>query len=892
MNVEIGSEVSEPSKRPGRARGLVGYRDRAQRTHFGLTWRSGVSHLTGDTLIDILVAQAPLQACEPGYLMLALIFEGIVADIGTLRAAWLALGTTYRVGRHACLDWVDDEGRQQRRMLGAVTVLSAHKQKRSSHFDTAAAQLLDTISSRYGLAPDLETLLAIARIRLVTALPGDLMAHIIGDHPLSAVPRSCVARLTARQALADNARADSTKSALPNQVRARIADAMFVTDATSDAGDARRLIRAIAQACHADSNQPNAALDCRRMLRALEALAPECEFAGGWTCALWSWAVDLVARGTDRTQPLSPHTIDPYTSLTLEPLLGALSGVHVDHAEIVDWPALYVGIVESPEAPLTQRGKIAAALSAWHEFLVDACGVAPLSHSLDPAEQTLLPRANVVWPHEQAWVFRHLAENAQKSRIDAQLAAVAAIAMSSAVRAEDIWHIHMFGVSPSDDALTLHIDPLPFAGTGKSRNARRSIEVTEQKHRETLQGWCARRQAEGALDDDLLFGDPSQGHRAHRRGSTLGALNAWLKRATGDTGLSMHTLRHSSLSLLRVELAGGEQRRLDEASARAGHGSTQMSLDHYVHLYECALREALDTLLDSRPLTERQACAMSGLKPGCLRQRQRRNRLARRDAAGLAWDAINAAALAVSMPDASEGIAMKQPQPLVSEDLATLTPSNLLSWLEDLARDIPSEVVAMRYDLGPEHWQSLRSGIKAWSRQTGQRASKPEAWASLTQMIPFRAGFEDLGQDKYLPLVQAFRRTGEVGVLASALDSWGDQLRGEHIRIDGADSVRGLLTWMQRGGISGRQIVVCHEAGCESDALDAAGLSEEIFLEPAALRSVQARSGRPPVYLMLRSNASNSRPYANAAMSILGLHALLFTAWLWLRLNSGALAHA
>ena len=42
----------------------------------------------------------------------------------------------------------------------------------------------------------------------------------------------------------------------------------------------------------------------------------------------------------------------------------------------------------------------------------------------------------------------------------------------------------------------------------------------------------------------------------------------------------------------------------------------------------------------------------------------------------------------------------------------------------------------------------------------------------------------------------------------------------------------------------------------------------------------------------LRSVESSSRPCANAALSILGLNALLFTAWLWLRLNDGALTHA
>jgi hypothetical protein len=53
------------------------------------------------------------------------------------------------------------------------------------------------------------------------------------------------------------------------------------------------------------------------MARQLEALAPPCIAVGGWVCVLWSWTVDLVGRGTHRTQPLSPHSIDPYVALTL-----------------------------------------------------------------------------------------------------------------------------------------------------------------------------------------------------------------------------------------------------------------------------------------------------------------------------------------------------------------------------------------------------------------------------------------------------------------------------------------------------------------------------------------------------------------------------------------------
>jgi hypothetical protein len=308
--------VPVPPSRTARQRGLVGYRDRAQRTHFGLSPRFGVAHLTADALFDGVLRQRLLSLGEPGFLLLSLVFDGVV-DPDCMERAWQALPGAYRCADGVCLDWLDRDGRLQRRLLGPLSVLALGACKHRGSFDAASSQLVAALSAQDAFAPDLNAVLSIVRTRMATALPGDLLAHVIGDHPLNAVPRSCLARLHTKLALVGRSSRSPGDAGPNNSVQWQVADAAFPVAHAGDPQEASSLLRAIGNACRADSTEPNPAVDRRRMARQLEALAPPCIAVGGWVCVLWSWTVDLVGRGTHRTQPLSPRSIDPYVALTL-----------------------------------------------------------------------------------------------------------------------------------------------------------------------------------------------------------------------------------------------------------------------------------------------------------------------------------------------------------------------------------------------------------------------------------------------------------------------------------------------------------------------------------------------------------------------------------------------
>ena len=134
-----------PPSRNARQRGLVGFRDRAQRTHFGLSPRFGVAHLTADALFDGALRQRFLSLGEPGFLLLSLVFDGVVGPV-CLERAWQALPVAYRCVDGVCLDWLDRDGRLQRRLLGPLSVLALGACKHRGSFDAAWSQLVAALS--------------------------------------------------------------------------------------------------------------------------------------------------------------------------------------------------------------------------------------------------------------------------------------------------------------------------------------------------------------------------------------------------------------------------------------------------------------------------------------------------------------------------------------------------------------------------------------------------------------------------------------------------------------------------------------------------------------------------------------------------------------------------
>lgn len=841
--------------------------DRTGRRHYGLRADAADrGHWLTRCRLWLLRGE-PLRRSEPEFLLLALIvFDAIVTE-ADLEAAWTAAPKVYRDGEASCLEWCSKDGRQDRRILSSITLLSwAAQIRREPRLATVVANLMGKM--RHGIDPCLhretveipgsfEQLLDWVRHALLTELSGDMFAHASGVDSLTAVPRSCLARRRRRLALHLN----DTVDALPDDDDSAMAlmDALHQSNSAAD----DECIELLCDACRTDAVELNVVGQRRRMLADLRALAPRAAAAGHWSSVLLLWAIELVRIGTRRKQPLSPRTIEPYVQLVVPRLWRALRTEPVEQHAALDWQPLYQRVLDDPGIEPTQRGKAAASLTAFHEFIEQALDAPPLHDALDAELPAMAPRANVIWPHEQQWVFDRLGETHPSDRLARQLEGVVALLTGACLRIADVWHVHMFGVEVFDDVIIVGIDPLPSAGTGKSPSARRPVEIRDDRCRLVLAQWHERRIAEGALPRDLLFGDPENPRRPWRAGATEFLLNRALKQVTGDPDVGTHTLRHASATLARASFEANDSRAMDRASALAGHASTRTTLVHYVHLFEPVLRGQLDRSLRSLRLTEAQVCRLTATQPGWLRKRWQRAAV---DRDGVTWSGLDAAARRVDLPDVTDGFVFQPPRVALASESSEWSFDLVLQILTDLADGRTAAQSRLRSGLTSERWRDFEAVVRSWPSAT-ERAD-----------LPWRQGFKRVHQPKWRALLRELRQTSRLDVVAPACDAWRQMLQGDYLSLANFATALPLMQWLATCGISSGQLVVSYVRGVDAKTLDATARSiEAIFDGPPCRREEAPRRGRPRLYLMLR--ASTTREPSNAALSVAGLHALLFCAW-------------
>ena len=802
-----------------------------------------------------------------------------------LEAAWLSLGNLYRDGDAACLEWCDVDGRQDRRILSPVTVLSWSAQRgRLPPLQAAAETLASRIQSgsdgRARIAMDIpssfDQLLDWMRQALMTELAGDSFGHVCGASRLTALPRSALARRRRRLAL----RATGTTDELPDNSEGsmRLMDALGQRGASGG----NEVIEQIRHACRVDTAEPSASAQRRRMLRDLQALIPAAASAGHWTSLLLLWAIDLVKYGTRRKRPLSPNTIAPYIQSTIGRLWERLR--HAAPDEVMDWQSAYLDVLSDPGIEPSQLNKVAASLTAFHEFIETVLDVAPLARALDPEVPVQAARANVVWPHEWHWILDQLAAGNAEDRLERQLEAAVAFLAGGCLRVQDLWHVHVFGAKVGDKTLVMAIDPMASAGDGKSPWARRPVEIQDARCHALQSGWLVRRLAEGALPRDLLFGDPDAPRRPWRPGATEFLLNQSLKAATGDPDIGSHALRHAFATLARAAMSERDQRKLDQLSAQAGHAATQTTLTHYVHLYEAPLREGLDRSIRRLRMTEAQACRLTGMQPGRIRKRWERRPGER---VQLTWAALDECAAMVDMADVCDGLEFDVPRWPRPKARAAWSFDLVLKCLGDLSEGRSGEQVQLRQGISPDQRLALEVVIRAWRSLARSRLPEDDGAPEIRD-LPWREAFCRTRQEKWRPLMTALLRLDTPQAVRPVCAAWQRMQKGRYLSLESGTSAIPLIEWLCDAGVEGGQLVVSY-ANSGSAGLEQAVLNIEAeFGALPQLREERPRRGRPTLYLSLRSKTCRPTPPSNAALSMAGFHALLFSAWVWCKLDGAA----
>lgn len=883
---------------PGRRNAVLrAFPDRAQRLHYALAGNRPDAIAVWREAAHRLLDGRSLPPDSPGCLLGCLLLLDGVATTSDLRAAWAALPDIRRGGAGAAsIEWHDADGRLQRRHLSVVTQLCLALQGGTSTHDAALAALeagLPDPAASDGNSGDgpFHQLVENVQAALALMVSGDLAGHVIGRQPLTAVSRTCLVRQFTGLALLAVTKPAPEASPFAEEEPDDPVSAIDALDlglhdavlADSDSGPLpAALVAGLRSACTQDTEAPaNSPAQRASMLRRLRALAPACEAAGGWMAFLLLVVVTLVKVGTRETRPLAASSVWAYVPLCLDTLAPRLATLPISEAAAIDWKTVvYEPALADTSVSPGQRGKLSASLTAFHDLLCGVLGAQPLEGRLTAGSAGPLECAELVWPHEMQRALAWLVTAPPDDRLLAQAHAVLALLAAGAFRFEDPFHLHLAGVRKDGEALQVAIDPLPTAGEGKTLAARRTVQVTAADAVAVLLAWLERRQDEGAMPRDLLFGDANDGRRAYRRGATMCVINALLKVATGAPQVGTHELRHAFLSLARQAMKVHDQRRLDSASAAAGHEWTSLTLQRYCHLYELPLRSQLDAQLRELVITERAACQLAGLKHGVLRQRWKRARVLANDCI---WAALVAAAQVVPLKSLADGHPTGIPSNPLAPSAAPLRFHQVHAVLTDLVGGHGRHVAALRQGLADAVVAEVLRHVDAWHRLHGSQQT-PGA-EPLTASVPWARAWTRCGQAKWTTVRRALEKESP-GRLVPVVNSWVSTASEQHIDLARTEAGFDLLKWLAGTGLLADQLVLCHAQGV--DAAPATGLLRGLFGGEPALRALAPRRGRSKTYLLISSKTTEEpSDLANAALSLAGLHVLMFSAWVWARMTGG-----
>lgn len=846
---------------------------------------------------QVLAALELMPVDSAGMPLACLIGFEIVCERNSLPAAYAAASAMRHWRGRPFLDWLDAGRSLCRRFVSPLTAIAIAAQPDLPPLPAAMRALRDALASRGLCRADVEPADCVADLQVdagawaVHHLSGYLASHVIGVAPLACVPRSALAREESRLALVA---ADEADVAEPDPGDACAGDAVAALHARN-ASHVRRALRDVLAVEQGVSEH----VQRRRVLARLDQVRGSTGIRDLPLRLVLDFAFDLIARGTPQTEPLALVTAADYLMHVIDGLLAEVPALLAEPSDADRWLRAYARISDGVHPGA--RHKASAALSAFHAFVVATID-APALHG--PAVRGVTveppPRANLVWPHEIDWIRGQL--DRAGDRLIEQVRAVLELLWTTGARIGDAWSLLMQGVRNAENhGLEIAFDPLRAVDRQKTPAAVRELSVRDAIAAETLSAWHRRRVREGAEPRHLLFGDPHAPRRIWREGETVALLSTLLKAAAGDRDISIHTLRHSRVTFEFMEIAAGvdADRRAERISAAIGHASSATTHHHYDHGHDLALRRLLDDLERHIDLPERAASSWLGVRPGTLRKRWSRARVAATD---WIWAALADRRARLPIPSVVSDYRLGIPAPV---DLGGVerraTVADVLRILCDALGGHSVASIALRADL-PEptvrrvlHCALSLAGRTAVDAELDGRPDLLLAFA-LKAARPF-ADLDATRQRKLQPLLTYFaartapQQPGELD-LKAVCAAWRDCLVGRYVSLELQGAAFTLLRLFSAAGMSARSVIL-RLASCASEGDEhlAHQLRERCVAALGALPRIERcapRRGRPRAYLLLGADRDSSATSREAASG--GLHAVMWCLEVWLALHSGGAA--
>lgn len=824
-----------------------------------------------------------------------------IATKPDLLAALQNAQSMYLWNGHATIDWTDEVGRTNRRILSALTQKSwASPTVQPLSSESIIAGLESALCTLYPTARStrVDQLLMDCQAYLMWALPGPLLAHCLGTNPLTALPRSVLSRIESGQAIYTGSKATISQH---SEVGFSMALDGYFSASRSDRGSG--LISALVDACKTKKSDVHH-IDKNEMLRRCLSLTPLAEQAGKTACLVLAWAIDLIESGTSKEDNIAPGTIRLYVRYGARAIYENFKDREIDEIDSDTFAQIYRSIIKQ-----TQKAEqsTASALKSYHAFLQQWLDVAPLKVSLYKGIKPSIPQANILWPHECDLIRTWIDSATCDERLASQIRISHLIASSIRIRISELMKLRIRNIRWHQSTLEIEICPMRRDGSLKTKASKRVSTVANSEVAALILDWVTRRKSEGALMEDLLFGDPHQPARGYKLGQLYVTLNLLLKQATGDEAASFHIYSHTHISKV-IESAlmtnnDIEVSRLDLLAADVGHTSVQTSLQHYFHKFELPLRHFLDHAMESIPLNSTTISLHSHISPATFRQRCSRGRNdSDRNQTG--WRILNTPQIGLLTPKASSAFEFRAatPPPSIYKS-ADFEFGDLLHVLTDLSNGLSVDVTSSRTDVSEEtvHHAAIIAcelmeelGItdKSFHPRTGIGAVA-ELQLLFSQPRFRSIQFSRISQPKMLPLRKYLPLQADSILAKAGTSSWKACFDKGYIDLTNPSRAAGLINLLSAAKISIEQIVICTESPTGPDAIrhkirlhQIGQIFTSAFSVAPRVLQTKVRRGRPHSYLSIAGvSLADNRINQGAALSNSGLNALLFTASVYLRLT-------
>lgn len=802
---------------------------------------------------------------------------------------------------YSIIDWADDDGRTNRRFISALTQKSwatLSEQLRSP--EKIIEELESAISKLYPTADPtrVDQLLLDCKIYLMCALPGPLLAHCLATNLLAAIPRSVFAREESRQAILENSQATISRN---SEIGFSMALDGYFSASRSDRGSG--LISALVDACRNQKSDVHH-IDKREMLRRCLNLTPMAEQAGKTASLVLAWAIDLIESGTLKEYNIAPGTIRLYVRYGAQAIYKNFKDREIDEIDSDTFAQIYQTIINQAQKAAQST---ASALKSWHAFLQQWLDAAPLKVSLYKGINPSIPQANILWPHELVLISVWIDSATCDERLASQIRISHLIASSIRIRISELLKLRIRNIRWHQSTLEIEICPMRRDGALKTKASKRVSVISNSEVSAQILQWVECRKSEGALTEDLLFGDPHNPSRGYKLGQLYVTLNMLLKHATGDATASFHIYSHTHISngiedalMTNNDI---EISQLDLLAADVGHTSVQTSLQHYFHKFELPLHHSLDHAIKSIPLNSSIVSLHSHISAAAFRQRCSRGG-ADADNNLIGWKILRTPQIRLPAPIASSVFEFRSatPPPSIHKS-SDFEFSDLLHMLADLSDGLsvdatssrtgaPEETVHHAAIIACNLMEELGIAGKAFHPRTGIGAVA-ELQLLLSQPHFRSMQFSRVGQPKMLPLRRYLLLQADSMPAQAGTSSWKACFTKGYIDLTSPAKAAGLINLLSAAKISIEQIVVCTESPTGPDAVkhrirlhQIGQLFSSAFSVVPRVVHTKARRGRPHSYLSISGvSLADDRINQGAALSNGGLNALLFTASVYLRLT-------